>query len=509
MALYGALLVHFALALLALYQRRSYRMAPWEGIQLALGFAIPFMLAEHLLGTRGLNVFFDVEDNYVYEILVLWVYAPDKGAFQIALLWVTWIHGCIGLTYWMRLKPWFPQCSPFLLSLAVLVPVCAVFGFVAAGREINLLRQDPFWLEEATMVINWPMDPAVAWVAAWKHIIWYVAGGLIGAVILARGGRWAVERLQGRVRLRYPGGRVVDIRPGTSVLEASRDAGIGHAAVCGGRGRCSTCRVWLGEGAEAAPPADAEEAEVLARVGLPPNVRLACKLHPEADLEVTPMLPPNVTPREAWRRPAYLQGAEREVAVLFADIRAFTQFAEHKLPYDVVFVLNRYFRAMGEAVTGAGGQVDKFIGDGVMALFGADTDGPEACRQALEAARGMAAALDELNETLATDLDEPLRIGIGIHTGPAIIGEMGFAGATSVTAVGDTVNTASRLEQATKEFVCQLVVSEALAERAGVDLGGFPGQEVQLRGRDQKISVRAIPSARDLPGLGAAAPEPG
>jgi len=502
-ALYGALIVHVALALWALYERRTLRMAPREGVQLALGFAIPFMLAEHALGTRGLNIFFQVEDNYIYEILVLWVYAPEKGAFQIGLMAVAWMHGCMGLNNWLRLMRWYPRCSPYLLSLGVLVPACATFGFVAAGREINLLRQDPFWLEEATMLIGWPMDPAIAWLVAWKHIIWYSAGGLIGAVIVLRALRWLIERLQGRVRLRYPDGRVVDIRPGASVLEASRDAGIPHAAVCGGRGRCSTCRVRLGEGAADVAPPDEEEAKVLRRVGVPvtepETVRLACQVRPTADLEVTPLLPPNVTPKEAWRKPAYMQGAEREIAVLFADIRAFTRFAEHKLPYDVVFVLNRYFRAMGTAVTASGGQLDKFIGDGVMVLFGAECDGEEASRRALVAARNMATALDELNASLANDLDEPLRIGIGIHVGQVIIGEMGFAGVTSITAIGDTVNTASRLEQSTKEFHCQLVVSDELADRAGVDLSTYPGHKIALRGRDQVVAARAIASAHDLP----------
>jgi len=101
--------------------------------------------------------------------------------------------------------------------------------------------------------------------------------------------------------------------------------------------------------------------------------------------------------------------------------------SEKKLPYDVVFMLNRYFAAMGQAVEQAGGHVDKFIGDGVMALFGTDdrTDTGAACRQAIEAARGMSLALEALNKTLMHDLERPLRIGIGIHVGPAIVGEMG------------------------------------------------------------------------------------
>lgn len=502
--LYGALLVHMALVLWTLYQRRTLRVRPLEGAQILLGLAAPFLMAEHVLGTRGLNILFDVEDNYLYEILVLWVFAPDAGIRQIILLVVVWAHGCIGLHFWLKLKPWYPAAAPVLFATAILLPASSTFGFVAAGREIKLLAEDPFWLEEVYAATNFPMEDAVVWVGRWKVLIWAIVGGLIGFVLLARGARWLIERHRGVVRLTYPGGRVVDMRPGMTVLEASRSAGVPHASVCGGRGRCSTCRIRLGAGGEhVAAPAE-DEVKVLRRVGVPRNVRLACQLRPTENLEVTPLLPPNVSPREALAKPDYLHGSEREVAILFADIRSFTSFSENKLPYDVVFVLNRYFRSMGEAVLEAGGVLDKFIGDGVMALFGADTTPEEGARRALLAARGMATALDELNESLRHDLPQPLRIGIGIHLGAVIVGEMGFARATSFTAIGDAVNTASRLEQSTKQFDCQLVVSQELATRAGVDLSAHPLHEIQVRGRSQPIEVRAIERAIDLPDIPAA-----
>jgi adenylate cyclase len=497
--LYGAVLTHLVLVLWTLFQRRSLRLAPWEGVQTLLGLALPFLLVEHVLGTRGLNIFFAVEDNYIYEILVLWLFAPEKGIFQTIVIAVAWAHGCIGLHFWLKLKSWYPVLAPCMFAFALLLPVCAVMGFVAAGREIKLLAQDPFWLEDAYMTTNFPMDDAVLFVAEWKHTFWIAMGALLALVLLARYVRWAVERRRGMARLKYPDGRTVEIRPGTSVLEASREAGIPHASVCGGRGRCSTCRIRVGLGRDHLAPPNPEEIKVLKRVGAPEHIRLACQLKPTKDLEVTPLLPANATPKDAWRRPDYLQGSEKEIAILFADIRAFTKFAENKLPYDVVFVLNRYFRSMGEAVLEAGGTLDKFIGDGVMALFGADITPEEAARRALAAARSMAAALDELNDSLRSDLPEPLRIGIGIHLGTVIVGEMGFAGATSFTAIGDAVNTASRLEQATKEFGCQLVVSDELATRAGIDLGAHRLHEIQVRGRTQPIQVRAIARARDLP----------
>lgn len=496
--LYGALLAHFILILWSLYNRRSFRVRIWEAAQILLGLAIPFLLAEHVLGTRGLNATFGVIDDYIYEILVLWVYAPEKGVVQTVLLVTAWLHGCAGLHFWLRLKPWYRACSPYLFAFAIVLPVTAIFGFVAAGREIKVLAEGPVWLEDMTNHINWPDESAVIWVGRWKVMIWQICGGLLALVVVARGLRWAIERRRGVVRLTYPGGRVTQITPGITVLEASREAGIDHASVCGGRGRCSTCRIRLGEGREHVAPASADEQKVLKRVGAPEHVRLACQLRPDKDLEVIPLLPPNATPKDAHRKPAHLQGSEREVAILFADIRQFTQFSENKLPYDVVFVLNRYFRAMGEVVNETGGELDKFIGDGVMALFGANTTPEEGCRRALEAARRMSGALDDLNQALRADLDKPLRIGIGIHLGTVIVGEMGFSNAVSFTAIGDAVNTASRLEQATKEYSCQLIVSEEICQRASVSLDEFPAHEIPIRGRSQAVKIRCIDKASDM-----------
>ena len=161
----------------------------------------------------------------------------------------------------------------------------------------------------------------------------------------------------------------------------------------------------------------------------------------------------------------------------------------------MVFVLNRYFAAMGRAVEAAGGRVDKFIGDGVMALFGIESGPEAACREALAAARLMSERLEELNRSLSSELDQPLRIGIGIHVGPTIVGEMGYGSADAITAIGDAVNTASRLETLTKTYGCELVVSEETVLRAGLDLSAFPRHEIEIRGKREMLAVRTLASA--------------
>jgi adenylate cyclase len=496
--LYAALATHVALAVHKLWRRRSWRMPAWEVVQVALGLLIPYWLVVHAIGTRGLHERFDVEDDYLYLMQLLW---PDGAERQSLMLVIVWLHGCIGVHFWLRLRPWYPRVRPAAFAIALLLPTLALIGFANAGREVQALASgEPAWLARRAELGNWPDANERAWIYATERRVLLGFTVVLLGVVGARGARVLHARYQGRVRLHYPNGQTVAIAPGMSVLEASRSAGIPHASVCGGRGRCSTCRIRVGHGAEHLPPPAPDEARILARIGgAGDSVRLACQIRPTHDLAVMPLLPATAGPREVRVQVNPGQGTEREVAVLFADLRAFTRMAEGRLPYDVVFVLNQYFRAMGHAIEGEHGHVDKFIGDGIMALFGIDLEPGEACRQALAGAQAMALALDRLNQELEHDLREPLRMGIGLHAGPVILGEMGYRRATSLTAIGDPVNVASRLEALTKEFDVQLVVSAALAERAGIDLAGFEVREIELRGRRRPLRVRLIENARSLP----------
>ncbi|MFN4089298.1 MAG: adenylate/guanylate cyclase domain-containing protein [Alphaproteobacteria bacterium] len=500
----GAAAGHVGLVLWKLARGRGVAMPAWEWAQLLLGLAIPVLLTVHVLGTRGVHEVFGIDDSYARVLSVLW---PDGAWRQTLLTLVVWAHGCIGLHFWLRLQRWYARAVPLLYAGALLLPVLALTGFVVAGRAVAAGPDGAAALADAP---GWPGPAAAAFVYRTEAAVVWGFLALVGALAALRLVRLGLERRRGTVRLTYPDGRAVVVVPGTSVLEASRMAGVPHAAVCGGRGRCSTCRVRVGAGADLLPPPDAEERRVLDRIGAPDSVRLACRLRPAAALAVAPLFPPSAGPRDVRGPGAYRHGAELEVAILFADLRAFTRLAERRLPYDVVFLLNQYFREMGRAVERAGGHVDKFVGDGVMALFGIAEEGQAphgggrvggeaGARAALVAVRNMAAALEALNRALAHDLPEPLRIGIGVHAGPVIVGEMGYGAAVSLTAIGDAVNVASRLEAMTKDFACQAVISESVARRAAVDLSAFPAHEVRLRGRERPLVVYAVADAAHLP----------
>jgi adenylate cyclase len=510
-ALYGALAIHFLLALHAIHRRRQlWSMPRAEALQLALGLSIVPLLAGHVVGTRLAGEAFAVAYTHTHVFIELGWVVPFGSLRQGLALVVAWVHGCVGMFFWLRLKPSWPSLRPWLQPAALLLPALAMCGAMAGSREVEIRAEADGWIASQREALNAPGMAARATLARWTDLILVLWGAGIATALATRQLRLWREGRRGIVRLSYPQGRVVEIPRGLSVLEASHLAGVPHASICGGRGRCSTCRIRVGAGAENLPPPSPAESAVLARVGSPMPMRLACQLRPISDLALAPLLPARPPVREARRRitDATTLGQEREIAVLFADLRGFTQLAEHKLPFDVVFVLNRYFEAMGRAIEAAGGQVDKFIGDGVMALFGTrsgSTDTVEdagrlaAASAAFDAARRMSLALKDLNASLAHDLQSPLRMGIGIHVGPVILGEMGYGHATGLTAIGDTVNLASRIEALCKSFGAELVASADAATAGGIDPAGWRRERAPIIGRDGGIDVVVISRADLLP----------
>ncbi len=476
-----ALLVHIVLAVYKFAARRSLRMTPWEGVQLVFGLAIPYFLFRHMIGTKLPHEVFGIDTDYSLVLFGTW---PKETWRLLFLITLVWVHACIGLHFWLRLKPWYARIVWPLFGVAVLIPVLAFAGFTVAGREnaATYEFQNPYTAEQIEFVT-----------AAFDWGVW----GAFGVVALAVVIRiiWLVQRrLKPQVKVSYAGAGEVVTERGPSLLEISRNSNIPHASVCGGRARCSTCRVRVLEGLEGlAAPSD-EEQRVLDRVGAAPNVRLACQVVPTEDIAVATLLPAHrVNPADASQSDRYTWGVEQEVTLMFADLRGFTALSENKYPYDVVFILNQYLGQMSAAIEDAGGYVDKFIGDGIMAIFGLGQGPAQGADASLRAAKAMGGVLGALNRSLAHDLPEPLRIGIGVHTGAAILGRVGVAqsnGANQrITALGDTVNTASRLEGASKQFGAELIVSASTV--AAADLAVEEGQK-------ERISVKGKQTALDV-----------
>lgn len=490
--LYGALLVHIALGLCALYQRRFFRLRPGEVAQVLLGLAVPVLLLSHVVGTRLAWSLEGLDRGYPQVLYVTWVAVPGQGAMQAIGLVVAWLHGCFGLYFWLRLKRGFGPAAPWLLAGAVLVPVLALLGIVQGGRSIALLAADPAWRAEMLGASHLGLPAQNERLAGIRRGLLAAYAALLGLVVLARGVRTVAESRGGFVRIGYPDGRIVRVPRGSSVLEASRRGRIPHASVCGGRGRCSTCRIRVvdAERGRHLPEPDRPERLVLDRIGASPGVRLACQLRPDRDLTVAPLFTPHIRSIPTCDAERVSTGEERFVVVLFADLRGSTRLAEERLPYDTVFVIGRFLGAVGRAVREAGGSVNQHLGDGLMAIFGLDGTPKAAARAALAAVDGVSEQVEQLNRMLAADLGERLRYGIGLHAGTAIVGEMGDEAESRFTVLGDTVNVAARLEGLTGPMGKVAIVSEAVYAAAALPAGEL--QELTLTGRAQPLRARLI-----------------
>jgi len=268
-----------------------------------------------------------------------------------------------------------------------------------------------------------------------------------------------------------------------TLLEVSRQAKIPHVEACGGHARCSTCRVRIVEGLEHCSTPTADEQELRQRLKFPGDMRLACQTRPLGDVVVCRLVrDAEDLDLAANQVQQGTVGEEKEVAILFADIRGFTRFAESVPAYDTIYVLNRYFRTAGEAMAAFDGTISNYMGDGFMALFGVRNPDRSAER-AVRAALSLLRRVEHLNQELTLLAGSPLRIGIGIHYGRAVLGGVGAHGDQRMTAIGDSVNLASRIEAVNKTLGTSLLVSEIVygLVREQVTVGcqsetGIPGK---------------------------------
>ena len=492
-----ALVIHVSLALTKLASRATLRLPPWELFQIALGLLIPFFMFPHIVNTRIARVVFGVEDNYLYELARLW---PDSGLYQSTFLLIVWLHACIGIHFWLRLYVPYRVVQPVLLFLAIAVPLAAIGGFMVAGRSVALSIEDPQTLARVKELTNWPNAGDAAIMAQYRLAVRLGFAGILLVIASAVGWRTYVLSTRPRMAITYTGGPIVRVPAGPTLLEISRMFGIPHAAVCGGRARCSTCRVRIDEGAGSLVAPSYPEAITLASIAAPQNVRLACQVRPVGSLRVTRLLRPATTgPQAADVQELDSAGVEKSLAVMFLDLRDFTRLSQSRLAYDVVFILNEFFAAAGSAIHTHGGWIDKFLGDGLLAIFGQHHGVEVGCRQVLRAARAIDLALDHVNAKLGVEIGRPLRVGMGIHAGPLLLGRIGYGEAVDLTVVGNAVNVASRMEAVAKEKGYQIVMSSDVARHAGClgDVG--PVLTVNVRGVDDPMEVVGVFRGRDLP----------
>lgn len=494
-----AFLVHYANALWSVYERRSLRLSTWEWAQLGLGLCIPALFALHIASTRLAEATMGIDTGYGYVLVEYWVVAPYVAVLQAVALLTLWAHACIGIHFWLRTKAWYPQARVWLGAFALLLPTLALSGFLTAGNQIVRAAAADEKFIERTLADSNVTEATASRVDQMARTILLTHGSLVLLVFVARGARRWIQTRRQPPQLTHPSGQKLPVFPGATILETLRDHGIPHASVCGGRARCTTCRVQVSSGLESLAPPGELEARALERIGATPGLRLACQVRPAADLCITPLLAADSVAADGFVRGG-MEGSERLITIMFIDLRGSTTLGEAKLPYDVLFILNRFFGEMKDALVATNGHYSQFTGDGLMALYGLDADDPATGpADALRGAREMLMRLEQLNHKLKAELPQPLAIGIGIHYSEAIVGAMGPPKSQIITAIGDTANTAARLESLTKDYGCALVVSRRAAEVAGLDITNEQLHEAPVKGRVQSVqfyALKTIPEAR-------------
>ncbi len=496
LVLAAALVTHAAAALLKVAQRRTFRLPAWEWMQLALGLAIPLFLLPHIVNTRVAGLVFGIDTSYPYELRKIWT---DTMIGQTLLLLLVWAHGCLGLHYWLRLVPRYRHFAPLLLVAATLLPFAAVLGIVTQGRNVAAITADPAAFDALKAATHWPDARTTAVIVGWRADAQLAFYAIALVAFLVAVGRTLRQRFAMRIPVQYVRGPLVKTSAGPTLLEVSRMNDIPHMSACGGRGRCSTCRVLIVGDESGLMPASEAELATLRSVSAPSNVRLACQARVRAAATVLPL----VRLGRGGDTPVFVQASdegsvERELAVLFVDIRGFTAMTEKKLPYDVIYLLNHFLHTVGQAVYGSGGWINDRAGDGVLAVFGDPAGLAGACRSALLACAEVDRLIEQLNVRIASELAEPLRVAMGLHCGPHVHGRVGIGESMSMSVVGPAVNVASRLEFVAKDANVQLALSAEVARLSGLDVEGLSTTPTTIRGTTSPMDVYLVERAREL-----------
>lgn len=485
--LLGSILVHVALSLKRALSRRTWRMPRLEALQLLFGLVIPFMLAQHVLGTRVLSSIAGIDDSYANLLRFLW---PDNALWQSATLLVVWTHGVIGLFFAFRQRRWFHRLKLAFLMAAVIVPLMSLAGFVSAGREaLKLDVPQEVW--SAAQIA------AYGTASSWAKVI---VGGFVLVFVGGIGLRALQIRLAHGVTIRYTGHGEVTGPKGMTLLEMSRRSQIPHPSACGGRGRCASCRVLVLKGSEELAPPSGLEQKMLTRIRAPQQVRLACQIRPRTDLSIRILLPSDMGSLSATGNASALEwGAREDLTVLFADVRAFSALARHQLPTDLVVLLGRIIDELTQATLAHGGAVVQVQTDGIMTVFGLGKSAKAGAAAAVEAAADMLKTLSLANQEFGLALPQPVRIGIGIHTGPVIVSRIGDAErGYQMVVLGATVDAASRLEDATKELVADCVISVDTLNAAGISADAIELRQLHYKNGETPISAGVFPEFGDL-----------
>jgi len=279
----------------------------------------------------------------------------------------------------------------------------------------------------------------------------------------------------------------IDCNPEQTILEATLAANINHIHACGGYGKCSTCRVAVVEGIEQCSPPNEDEQEIAQKLNFPHQIRLACQTQIQGDIQIRRMIADEVdmeiVNEQFSDQSGASLGAEKALTIVFTDIANYTSFVERFPPYDIVHVLNRYFKTMNKVIQAHHGFISDVAGDGILAVFGNNGGNPNSVLDALSAVQEMHQSLQQFNEYLDVNYQCSFGMRAGIHHGPVIMGPFDTGAMKKLAVIGDNVNMASRIETANKEFGTQTLLSQQAYEMISDQYPHHQVYETTLKGK--------------------------
>ncbi len=510
-ALYFSLITHMFLGFYAIIIKKSFKLKLKDWLQIIFPILALLMLIQHVAVSFIITKIFPGEETY--ELVFAAIHSTPDEYLSTTLLFTfmtifIWFHGVIGIDSYIKHKAsqnknlnFYFKFTLFFKLFYWIFPTVSVLGFLIGLKEMSyvahiktLENEENFMFSILSKFI--PQD-AFPYVLQVKPIVmnYYPIFVLILIILIV----WSIIKIKffGTIKVYYPGTKSVLITKGTSILEASKIGKIPHQGICGGRGRCTTCRIKIISSKGDVIKPNINEIKAIERAGLEDGIRLACQLRPTNNISVIPLLNPNST-LESLKNLLNLTGKEQETVILFVDLRDFTKLSEKVLPYDVVYILNKYYAACGEVIEKNYGRLDKFIGDGIMAIFDKSKSINENSKNAIISANNISSKMKQLNKEIFSEFSEKIKFGIGIHAGNTIVGMMGYGNNVSETVVGDNVNIASRLESLTKNFECELVVSKYVASNANINTKNLVSKKVKIRGRKDDLEIFTFKKGSEL-----------
>lgn len=453
--LYGAAAIHVAMAFDSLFRRRTLKLPAIEWVRMVMGFGMPVLLIGHVIATRAAFEIFGLDPVYARVIRGIW--SSGNEWLQLGLLAPGWIHGCLGLHIAFGHRRGYRRAFWVSYAAALLLPVLAAIGFWTMSRELTqpppvaslqgpaqqLLRQSP--TSQAGRV-----ETADA-IAALRRNALTGYGTLLLLVVVARIVRRQWERQRRSLITVELAQRRVELPRGWSILEGLRSQGVPHASACGGRARCSTCRVRVLEGQRDCPPATGEEARLLERLGAAADVRLACQLRPSGNLRIEPLMRAGVKTDRDFSRPMLtdlntrLAGtrtsdrateAEFDALVLRLGVSTETAPGPGCLNSDVWLALQSLIRIGDQLAASSGGRVAQLGENHLLLTF--DTRALDS-ESSLEIVRRAEASIDRLCSRTLTGMASPVQFTMHVHRGPVFLASLTIDDSRLAVVMGEAV----------------------------------------------------------------------